>query len=168
MIRSMKIFLGETMFARTLWHAAIVAAACFPGWAAGQAAPAPDIRLRSMQSLQAGRVRVSGREIGTITGSLAGVHDGALWFDDPAQRQIPVAAIDSVWVRRGHAKTGAILGGVVGVLLAVRYLIDRCGWGGDQSCVQSTEAGGDGMVLGGVAIGAILGSVTKSWKLRYP
>jgi len=69
------------MFARTSWGVALVAAVGLAGQAAGQAASAPDLRVLALRSLQAGRtVRVSGQGIGTLTGSVAGVRDGAFWL----------------------------------------------------------------------------------------
>jgi hypothetical protein len=158
------------MFARTSWGVALVAAVGLAGRAAGQAAPTPDLRVLSLRSLQASRtVRVSGRDIGTLTGSVAGVRDGALWLGGPsAERRVPLAGIDSVWVSRGHAETGALVGGLVGAVVGVAAMSRRSCQFGDNSCVAGASLAATGIMLSGGLVGVLIGTGVRSWELRYP
>lgn len=158
------------MFARTSWGVALVAAVCLAGRAAGQAAPTPDLRVLSLRSLQAGRtVRVSGRDIGMLTGSVAGVRDGALWLGgSSAERRVPLAGIDSVWVSRGHAGTGALVGGLLGAVVGVAAISGRSCQLGDSNCIAGASLAATGIMLSGVLVGALIGGEAKSWELRYP
>src|SRR5881227_4158228 len=115
------------MVARSGCYLALAAAVSLAGGATGQT-PAPDLRALSLRSLQAGRtIRISGREIGTVTGAVAGVRDGALWLGaEPAARSVSLAGIDSVWVTRNHIATGALVGTLVGAIVAVAELRSRC------------------------------------------
>ena len=109
------------MFVRSSCGIALVVAVCLGVRATAQVPPSPDLRALSLRSLQAGRtVRITGRDIGTRTGSFAAVRDGALWFQDqPADRSVPLAGIDSVWVSRGHTGTGALVGGLIGSVVGL-------------------------------------------------
>ena len=157
------------MFARTRWHVALVLAASLAGRAAGQA-PSPDLRALSLRSLPAGRtVRIAGRDIGTLTGPVAGARDGALRLGvEPATRGVPLAGIDSVWVSRGHAGTGALLGTVIGAVVAVAVMSGKTCQLGDSGCITAGSAALTGIILSGTCLGAVIGGGTKSWQLRYP
>jgi len=158
------------VFARTSWGIALVAAVGLAGRAVGQGAPSPDLRVLSLRSLQAGRtVRVSGRDLGTLTGSVVGVRDGALWLGGPsAERRVPVAGIDSVWVSRGHAGTGALVGGLIGVVVAVAAMSGRSCQLGDNNCITGASLAATGIMASGMLLGAVIGGEAKSWDLRYP
>ncbi len=158
------------MFTRASCAVALVAAACLASPAAGQALPSPDLRLLSLRSLQAGRtVRVRGHDFGVLTGSAVGVHDGALWLQgEPRNRRVSIADIDSVWVSRGHAAAGALVGGLIGAVVGVAAIAGRsCQWG-DSACLNGAYVESTGITLGGVLVGALIGSGTRSWQLRYP
>jgi hypothetical protein len=130
----------------------------------------PDLRMLSLKSLRAGRsIRVGGRDFGTLTGSFAGVRDGSLWLGaEPTGRGVPVAGIDSVWVGHSHATTGAIVGGLVGIVLGAAVISgQRCSFV-DNGCMTSAYGTFAGVSLGTTLLGAIIGGATKSWDLRYP
>src|SRR2546430_12028351 len=129
------------MVARTGCSLALAVAVSRAGGATGQT-PAPDLRALSLRSLQAGRtIRISGREIGTLTGAVAGVRDGALWLGaEPAARGVPLAGIDSVWVSRGHAGTGALVGTLIGAVVAVAVMSGKTCELGDSGCITSGSA----------------------------
>ena len=93
---------------------------CFEARAAAQAAAPPDVRLLTLRSLQVGRmVRISGRDVVRLSGRNEGVRDSVLWLGGGARNyRVPVDAIDSVWVDQGHARPGAIVGGLIGVAVA--------------------------------------------------
>ena len=157
------------MFARAPLYLALVLSLSPAGRAGGQA-PAPDLRALSLRSLQAGRaIRISAREIGTLTGPVAGVRDGALWLGaEPAARKVPLAGIDSVWVSQGHAGTGALVGLLIGAVLASAVNSGKsCEWG-DSGCITDRLLAGTGIMLGGTLVGVAIGSGAKSWQLRYP
>jgi hypothetical protein len=156
------------MFARTGWCVALGLVA-LAGTAAGQT-PAPDLRALSLRSLQAGRtIRISGREIGTLTGPVAGVHDGALWLGvEPAAHSVPLAVIDSVWVTRSHVATGAVVGALVGVAVGVAVMSGKTCQLGDSACIVGGSFAITGFMLGGSLVGIAIGSGAKSWQLRYP
>lgn len=158
------------MFARMSWGVALVATIGLAGRVAGQTAPTPDLRVLSLRSLQLGRgVRVSGRDIGTVSGSVAGVRDGALWLGGPsAERRVPLAGIDSVWVSRGHATTGALVGGLVGAFVGIAALSGRGCQVGDNNCIAGASLEATGIMLSGVLVGALIGGAARSWELRYP
>jgi hypothetical protein len=158
------------MFTRTTSIFALVAAFCLADRAAGQAAPTPDLRVLSLRSLQAGRaVRVSGRDIGTLTGSVAGVREGALWLGGSLpERSVPLAGIDSVWVSRGHAGTGALVGGMIGAVAGAAATSGTSCQLGDYNCVVGASLAATGIMLGGILIGALIGEGAKTWQLRYP
>jgi len=157
------------MFAPSGWRLALVLTVSLAGRVAGQA-PAPDLRALSLRSLRAGRtVRISGREIGTVTGPVAGVRDGALWLGvDPAARRVPLAGIDSVWVSRGHEGAGALVGGLIGTVVAVATQSGKTCELGDSGCVADAYVARAGILLGGTLLGALIGHGIKTWHLRYP
>lgn len=157
------------MFTRTGWYVAPVLALSLAGGVAGQA-PDPDLRALSLRSLQAGRtIRISGSEIGTLTGPSAGVRDGVLWLGvAPAARGVPLAGIDSVWVSRGHVATGALLGTLVGAVIAVAVMSGKTCQLGDSGCIAAGSAALTGITLSGTLVGAVIGGGAKSWQLRYP
>jgi hypothetical protein len=132
--------------------------------------PAPDIRTLSLRSLRAGRsVRIAGPNIGTVTGTLVGVHDGSLWLNsDSARGPLSLAGIDSIWLSHGHGGTGAILGMLVGGVVArVALAGNNCDFT-DNGCITSTLLSAAGITTVGALLGAVIGSGVKSWELRYP
>ena len=157
------------MFLHTAWGVALVTALSRAGLAAAQTAPSPDLRTLSLRSLHAGRtIRVAGRDIGTITGPVAGVHDGVLWLGVAPGRSVPLAGIDSVWVSRGHAGTGAIVGSLIGAVVGIAAMSGKSCDFADTGCVYGAAFGATGIMLGGALLGAIIGDGAKSWQLRYP
>lgn len=158
------------MFAPTSWSLALVAVICLGSQAAGQAAPPPDLRLLSLRALQAGRtIRVRGHDLGTLTGSVLGVRDGALWlYDQPRDRQVSIADIDSVWVGRDHATTGALVGGLIGLVAGAVAVSGKTCQLGDSACLSGAYLESAGITLGGILLGALIGSRTRSWQLRFP
>jgi hypothetical protein len=158
------------MFARAAWCVLLVATLSFGGRVAAQTAPAPDLRTLSLSSLKAGRtIRVGGRDIGTVTGRFAGVRDGSLWLGaDATGRSLPLAGIDSVWVGRSHASTGAIVGTLVGIVVGAAAISGKSCSFLDNACMTEGYATLSGIMLGGTVLGAIIGGQAKSWELRYP
>lgn len=158
------------MFAHQSWRVALIAVAALAGRAAAQTASAPDIRALSLSSLKAGRsIRVNGRNIGTVTGSFSAVRDGSLWLEaEPSGRSVPLAGIDSVWVSHGHAATGALVGGLLGVALGAAAISGKKCDFLDNGCMTEGYATFMGVWLGTTLVGAIIGGQARSWDLRYP
>jgi len=141
-----------------------------PVWRAAAQAPTTDIRTLSLRSLRAGRsVRVAGRDIGTVTGTLVGVRDGALWLNSyPAHDPVPLAGIDSVWVSHNHHVAGAIVGLVVGSVVAEMVASRNTCTILDNGCTESIVWSLLGITTAGTVLGSAIGSGLKSWELRYP
>jgi hypothetical protein len=158
------------MFVSQSWTFALVAVTGLWSRAAGQTAPPPDLRLLSLRALQAGRtVRVSGHALGTVTGSVVGVQDAALWLhDQPRDRQVPIVEIDSVWVGRNHATTGALVGGLVGGVVGAAAISGKTCQLGDQTCLSGAYLESAAITLGGLLLGALIGGGVRSWQLRFP
>jgi hypothetical protein len=150
---------------------ALVGVLALTARAAGQAAPPPDLRVIALRSVKVGRdVRVTGRDIGTHAGAFGAVRDGALWLQgQPADHNVPVAGIDSMWVKSGgHASTGALIGGLVGTVVSIAVISGKSCDFGDSGCLGGLYAASAGITLAGLLVGAVIGSGAKSWQLRYP
>lgn len=83
---------------------------------------------------------------------------------------LPFAMIDSIWVRKTGAKTGAIVGAVaVGVPSALVWEA-FCNLAGDGECGQWAAVAGLTVASAGVGalLGAAIGSASSHWQLRYP
>jgi hypothetical protein len=158
------------MRVRTSGSLALAAVVALAPRAAGQASP-PDLRVLALRSLQVGRtVRIAGRDIGTLTGPLLEVREGTLWLEQqPANRMVPIAGIDSMWVKGGgHAGAGALVGGLIGSVVGLAAVSGRHCQLGDTACLGGTYVESAGIALGGLLVGALIGSGMKSWQLRYP
>ncbi len=108
-----------------------------------------------------------------ITGRLIAAGAGEVTLR-PERGPVVVAMqdIDTLWVRKTAAGTGALIGGVVGGLF-----LGFASWALDQSACSDTVCdGGPGPAIGGAflggAIGAIagagIGALIPKWKRRFP
>jgi hypothetical protein len=121
------------------------------------------------------RVEAAGRP--AVTGRVVGVRDSLLVVaEDRGETAITVSTIDSIWVRKHHQRTGAIIGLVVGGLvgLAVASHVNQ-----GPSCQQKTSISNlgpcsdamlalFGISAGGAVAGAVVGSNVSSWRVRFP
>jgi hypothetical protein len=159
------------MYARGGWTLGLVGVVVLSAGAAGQVSPVTDVRVLALRSLQTGRtVRVRGRDIGTLTGSFVEVRDGVLWLQHQStSRSALVAGIDSMWVSRSRTSTGALVGGLIGSVLGLVVTIsgNTC-FVDDVDCITGKYLTLTGISLGGLIVGALIGSGAKSWQLRYP
>jgi hypothetical protein len=133
-------------------------------------APTSDIRTLSLRSLRAGwSVRIAGRDIGTITGTLVGVRDGALWLNSyPPRDPVPLAGIDSVWVGHNHHVAGGVIGLVVGSVVARMIASSKTCSALDNGCIESIAWSFLGITTAGAVLGSVIGSGLKRWERRYP
>ncbi len=87
--------------------------------------------------------------------------------------QLSSSDIDKLWVRGRATKTGAIIGGIVGLLAGVGYglLLGEviCN---NEDCNADTgtvvAALGLGGALAGAGGGALIGAAIPKWHLRFP
>lgn len=122
------------------------------GDAIGRLKPGQRVRLHS-QSGQRAEGRFSVYEADSSVVQLA-MRDTTIRF----------AMVDSLWVRKSGAKTGALIGAVaLGVPTAVLF---SSGWSSDEwrGLTVIVTAAGTGA---GVLLGAVIGSTTSRWQLRY-
>lgn len=131
--------------------------------------------LARLQPGNAIRVHVLGQ--GWWRGSLTRNYvDSLVLSSDDRERVVPTAYIDSVLVKHGHARLGAGLGGLAGMLVGASArgceqppatsLGDAAAGIGSQ-----IDCGMEHMMAGlavGALIGAIIGDVTASWEHRVP
>jgi hypothetical protein len=123
-------------------------------------------RLRTGQ-----QIRLSAEGMARLTGR-AGValNDTLDVAQDDAVRRIPIPAIDTLWVRGGSAKTGALIGAgamVVLYFIALAEYDHYC----EGSCDHSATEVAGGIVLSGAfgaGLGALIGGAVQSWKRKYP
>jgi hypothetical protein len=135
-------------------------------------------QMAALAHLRAGntvRVHVVGQ--GWLNGLVARNHaDSLLVNSDGRERVVPTAAIDSMLVRHGHARIGAGLGALAGMIVGARA-------GGCEqppaSSLGEVGAGiaaqidcGVGHMMAGLAVGALVGAIvgaaTPSWERRLP
>jgi hypothetical protein len=100
-----------------------------------------------------------------------------VYYPDPPVLQlamkdttIPLAMIDSIWVRKTGAKTGAIVGAVaLGVPSALFWGALCTGLSEGEGCGQWGAVAGLTMAGAGVGalLGAAIGSASSRWQLRY-
>lgn len=86
---------------------------------------------------------------------------------------VPAAAIESLWVRKSHARIGALLGAFVGAplgLLLAHSHSQNCrhGFGDANSCYVEEDLIVFGALTGSMLAGAGVGSLIPKWKLRFP
>lgn len=135
-------------------------------------------REAAARSLAVGTVvRVAAGGRAAVTGRVVGVRDSLLFVaEDRGETAIAVSAIDSIWVRKHHERTGVVIGLVVGVLVgfAVASHVSQ-----GPSCQQKTSISNlgpcsdamlalFGISAGGAVAGAVVGSSVSSWKVRFP
>jgi hypothetical protein len=118
------------------------------------------------------RIRISAEGMQRLVGK-AGVslNDSLDFAQGDAVRRIPIPEIDTLWVRGGSAKRGALIGAGAMVVLYFIALaeFDRYCETGDCS-PSATEAVGGIVISGafGASLGALIGGAVQSWKRKFP
>ena len=128
-----------------------------------------DAAIRTLQPGERVRIRVRGGE--RIESRIVSVQTEPLGLQlTGAGASLDAAAIDSLWVRRNAARAGTNVGVVVGGVLSFAFWAAVCtGVSEGQGC----DAWGTVAILGfagaagGALIGAGIGALVPSWKLRY-
>lgn len=90
---------------------------------------------------------------------------------DDAVRRIPIPAIDTLWVRGGSAKQGALIGAGAMVVLYVIALAEFERYCETGDCSPSTLEAVGGIVISGAfgaSLGALIGGAVQGWKRKYP
>jgi hypothetical protein len=85
--------------------------------------------------------------------------------------EIPVPSVDSLWVKRGtHAGKGALIGAVPGLVFLGAVAVTSGGPNGEARDIRNFTGAITGLLLlgGGIAVGAIIGSLTPKWQLQAP
>jgi len=147
---------------------------CAPCQALAQGYPRDSARLAAIAEFSPGRrVRLSVHGDARAEGTFVNTDGGniILGVQHREQRQFPVRALDSAWVRGNAARTGALVGGVTGGLLLGSFAAAvNSGYCESSSCDSRGaffEGAFVGAVLGGVA-GALVGVVIPKWHRRFP
>jgi len=126
-------------------------------------APAVEI-VRSLATHAGVRVAAGSRHAGSAVND----GDSVLVLDD--RQRVPIAAIDSLWLKKSHATAGAVIGSLAGAvagLLIARANSGSCA-GGYGECYGSVYGTLIVSTAGGTLAGALIGSVFPKWKFRYP
>jgi hypothetical protein len=171
--------LGRLARIRTLLLAwGLVLAALAPARAAAQTGAADTVgvraALRHHHLCPGGTVRVAvGEE--RVQGRCDGVLDARLLvWTAGATRRLPLTEVDSLYLRRGGfdggVRTGAIAGGVGGLLLGYVMMSSYCG--DASNCGEGVLLGSLGMgavgSLAGMLVGGSLGSAFRTWVRVHP
>jgi hypothetical protein len=135
-------------------------------------------QMAALARLQPGntlRLHVLGQ--GWLSGSLTRNYvDSLVLSSNEHERVVPTAFMDSVLVKHGHARMGAGLGGLAGMLVGASVrgceqppatsLGDAAaGIGSQMECAMGHAMAG---LVVGALIGAIIGEATASWEHRVP
>lgn len=155
---------------RTWWTLCLLAACTLPAALSGQA---PEARRDSAVSkLRTGQqIRISAEGMQRLVGKAGVASNDTLDFaQQDMVRRIPIPAIDTVWVRGGAAKNGALIGAgamlvFAGILFAEyqRYC--------ESNCTPTATGVVGGIVFSGAfgaSLGALIGGAVQSWKRTYP
>lgn len=141
-----------------------------------QQTSAADTRTAALESLRVSRwIRIHVQGGGVIEGRVLGVGRDSLFVaTSGGEQRLPIAALDSWWVRGRAAKTGAIVGAIPGVIggtgFGILYNAAFCAnaeWG-DDPCLVAIPI--SAVVVGGVGagIGALIGAGVPKWHRKFP
>ncbi len=142
-------------------------AVAMAGTGDAQTPAAPD--TQTFAGWKVGRlIRITGPHLVVRSGSFLGARYGSLWFNTQPATAVPLAGIDSVWVGRRYGKQGALVGMVLGALIARAVISHQTCTGSFDQCIGSGTGTFFLGAIGGAALGAGIGSGIKSWSLVYP
>lgn len=112
-------------------------------------------------------IRVRTLDQGRAEGRLLTLQDNVLRLQRDGSPDVPVANIESLWVRGRATATGAIVGGLALGLTFGYVATGVCNDEGDCGGVEVPAATAVGLA-GGALVGGLIGAAIPKWKLRYP
>jgi hypothetical protein len=140
----------------------------------GALAQSPD-PANAVEAIEAGRqVRLDVAQMGLIEGRFLGADRTTLTLDrDGAPAQLQLGDIERVWERGRSTGRGAWIGAAVGVVAGVIVGVQLrgiCKDDGIRTCTAGELAAVTGLVFGagGAVVGAGIGFVIPTWRLRFP
>ena len=115
-------------------------------------------------------VRLQAEELGRLQGRVGRLADRGvlLTLDNGEARTVPLASIDTLWVRKRHTWLGAAIGGVVGFGAGV-FVAEIAKAVCEFDCSNTSSIFG-GLLgsLPGAVLGGIIGSAFPRWAREYP
>jgi hypothetical protein len=149
-------------------------AAVSPGWLTAQTPASPpslvEARLQQLKSDSYLRVAVVGD--GTIAGRLSDRGAGSFSLAmDSGSRTLRVDQVEALWVRGRATRTGAVVGGIVGVVSGVLFglWVEKTFYEGvDPNYAGAAARGGVIFGAAGLALGAVIGTAIPKWHQKYP
>lgn len=153
-----------------MYRIALATALWLIGWSQyGSAQQIPDTILTSLSQDNLVRLHLAGGE--RIESRIQKFNTGDAWIHLAQQRaSLPAASVDSLWVRRSAAATGAVVGAIV-LAIPAGLLAAYIAWADNEANPNSdAPAVIAGVVIGagvGALIGAAIGSGIKRWQLHW-
>lgn len=152
-----------------LWYLAL--AVGLGGESVAQDSPATDSRARAVARLRPGhRVRIHARGQGQVEGAFLRPTEAAVVLSaEPGERFVPIAGIDSLWVRGTAARKGAVLGGVAGAFVGAILMYTANQTAFEDLADRDAALFGAGLGLpSGALVGTLIGAGSRPWKRWYP
>lgn len=124
---------------------------------------------------QAAFERLGDSQLVRLSAAGVGIRQGRVLEHDASQvvlsshhqpLRLPATTIDTLWTRGGSARTGAIVGGIIGLGLGV-LAGTELGEENAGSAKNVVGMGGIGL-MGGALLGAAIGAPIRRWHRRYP
>lgn len=116
-------------------------------------------------------VRLHDRALGRLEGPLIAASASGIRLAGAGDAPVPLAGVDSLWVRGNAAKTGAIIGAVPGavggVFLGMVANELGCQESGD-ACPEAVPLLGLAGAAAGALVGTLVGSLIRKWHRRVP
>lgn len=131
---------------------------------------ADSVLAREVEGRREVRLRADGAR---VTGRLIALGGGLATLDTKAgRRAVPLAGVDTAWVRGRATSTGIIIGGIAGLVLMgtfVAIVADGvCEYECDNAASGGFLVGGLIGAAGGGLLGAAVGALIPKWKRRWP
>lgn len=157
------------------WHfeLAVVAglAVALAGEAVAQDTRASDSRAGAVARLRPGhQVRIHSRGLGRVEGAFLRPTEAAVVLTaEQGERFVPIAGIDSLWVRGTAAGRGAVLGTFVGAAFGAiaMYAANQTAFE-DLADRDAALIGAGFGLASGAFVGTIIGAVSRPWKRWHP
>jgi hypothetical protein len=108
-----------------------------------------------------------------VIGRLQALAGGAATLETThGTRSVPLALVDSAWVRHRSTWTGALIGGIAGGVAGAVFVGLLASAACEYECENiGLEGGLVGLALGGAGgalVGAAIGAAIPRWRLRFP